>query len=63
MLKWINWFPFWKGLRFHKWTRKQNGDIARLISWSMMLGYFELRYTRKHWRPKNPSSPEPQGPS
>lgn len=35
----VNWFPYWKGIRFFRWE-----DSMRFVyEWSIVLGFIEIR--------------------
>lgn len=47
MIQFIKWDD-WHGIGLHRWE----GEIARLIPWSILLGFLEVRYMRKTWKRK-----------
>jgi hypothetical protein len=55
MIHFINWWGTWQGLGFYHWNMKHNGAISRLIDWSILLGFWEIRHVRRTWLPKEPT--------
>uniref|UniRef100_A0A6M3L1J9 Uncharacterized protein n=1 Tax=viral metagenome TaxID=1070528 RepID=A0A6M3L1J9_9ZZZZ len=67
-IQFVNWFPSWQKLGFHKWAisrRSFPDDIPFLFDYSFFFGFWEIRkwhrsYEKQLWR-KNHNKERDEG--